>query len=494
MTSSTRIALVPLDERPVNTVLVADVAAIAGAELVLPPPSALPRFRVGGDVDAIARWLRETAPSAQAAVVSIDTLVHGGLIPSRTSDDPAAAVLPRLDVLRDLRETHPQTRLAGVSVVMRASDSYSAVEEPEYWATAGRELHALGGAVHRSWAGTRGVAEPPIAERVRDDYTRRRLRNHLVGLAALGLAWDDVLDPLVITADDTATWSAGSAEQSILDYWQRLRGGDHVLVYPGADETGAVLTAGILIADLPRRPRVAVIPGDPSGMSLVPSYENVPLDLSVARQLAATGAEPAAGISDADLVLVVHTPDPGRADHFGGDPVADRAAIDATRRAVASALESGLPVALADLRYGNGGDVDLVEALAADGALGRLEAYAGWNTAGNALGSAIALALAATAGRARGSLDEGARVRALRRRIADDALYQARIRRRIAHDLFGDRIEPAPAEVVDAAEQRLTAELGAALEALVPGEPIASVRLPWARTFEVDIRFAGELS
>jgi hypothetical protein len=492
VTNAPRIALIPLDERPVNTGLVRDVAAIAGANLTMPPADLLPRFRNAGDVDGLAAWLRAAAPDLDAAVVSIDTLVHGGLIPSRISADRPVEVLARLDILREVRSAHPAVRVAAVNVVMRASDSYSAAEEPEYWAQVGREVHALGGAVHRAWAGAAGVAEPVLDDAVRADYAARRLRNHLVGLAALGLAWEGVIDRLIVTADDTATWSAGSVEQSFLEYWQRLRGRHQVLVYPGADETGAVLVARALLDGTGAPPRVAVLPGEPDGMALVPSYENVPLSQSLARQLAAVGAEAVDDLSDADVVLVVHTPDPAGADHFGGDPVPDAAAIQATQGAIAAALETGRPVALADLRYGNGGDAALVDALAEDGVLGHLEAYAGWNTAGNALGSVLALALAAVAGRRRGTLDVAAQRRALRRRLVDDVLYQARLRRRFARELFGDLIEPIAAELVTHAESVLTAALRAEAERLLPGERVAAIGLPWARSFEIDIRFDGE--
>lgn len=493
MSPAPRIALIPLDERPVNTGLVADVAAIAGTRIQLPPAGLLPRFREPGDTAGIAEWLRNTAPEIDAAVISIDTLVHGGLIPSRVSFDGPPEVLQRLELLREIHTQYPELRIAAVTVVMRASDSYSAVEEPEYWAQVGREVHALGGSVHRSWSGGEAAAEPEVEDDIRADYARRRLRNHIVGLASLGLAWDGVLDPLVVTADDTSTWSAGSAEQSILDYWQRLRGGDPVLVYPGADETGAVLTARVLLDAAAMTPRVAIWPGDPAGMALVPAYENVPLTESIARQIAATGALAVDTTDDADLILVVHTPDPARRDHFGADPAPGPQAIAATRAAVDVALSTGLPVALADLRYGNGGDIDLVDALAADGNLARLEAYSGWNTAGNALGSVLALALAAASGRRTGDLDEGARVRALRRRVVDDALYQARIRRRFATDLFGGSIAPVDAQTAARAEGVLTAELRGAIDDLFPGTPIVAITLPWSRSFEVDVRFADEI-
>ena len=493
MSGPLRLALVPLDERPVNVGLVRDVAAIAGCVLSIPPASVLPRFRAAGDVKGIAAWLRELSPELDGAVVSIDTLVHGGLIPSRTSEESISTVIRRLDVLREIHESNPQMRIAAVSLVMRASDSYSAVEEPEYWAEAGREVHSLGGAVHRAWSGIESV-EPALAGGIRRDYSSRRLRNHVVGLAALDLAWQGVIDPLVITADDTAAWSAGSAEQHLVDYWQRLRGEQPVQVYPGADETGAVLVARLLAQAAGSAPRVFVMPSEEDGMTRIPSYENVPLRESLDRQLAAVGAVAAVDVLDADVVLVIHTPDPARADHFGGDPGPDRGAISHTIAAVDAALASGRPVILADLRYGNGGDAYLIDGLAENGMLARLDAYAGWNTAGNALGSVLALGVASVLGRWAGTLDEGARIRALKRRLLDDAVYQARVRREVSSELFDNRIEPVDADRAERAEAVITGILRNRLAGLgLPGsEGIARVTLPWLRSFEIDVLFEGE--
>jgi hypothetical protein len=56
-----QIALLPLDERPVNTRLPADVAAIAGGRVLLPPASILPSMRRPGDTSALREWLHQTA-------------------------------------------------------------------------------------------------------------------------------------------------------------------------------------------------------------------------------------------------------------------------------------------------------------------------------------------------------------------------------------------------------------------------------------------------
>ncbi len=104
-------------------------------------------------------WLRELAAAegdgVNRLIVCIDTLVHGGIIPARITADSPRVALDRLDLLRELHEVRaaadtPALVITAASLVMRASDSFSAVEEPEYWSTYGRTLHAFGGALHRA--------------------------------------------------------------------------------------------------------------------------------------------------------------------------------------------------------------------------------------------------------------------------------------------------------------------------------------------------------
>ncbi len=489
MTFPPRIALVPLDERPVNTGLVKDVAALAGVHLELPPAEMLPRFRTPGDVGALARWLSTRADEGTPLVVSIDTLVFGGLIPSRTSSEGCAEALKRLDLIRRIRRRHPGLLISAVSLVMRASDSYSDVEEPTYWSRVGRELHAVGGAVHREWLSVPGLEGPFVPDDVRVDYAARRLRNHVVTLASLGMKWDGTIDHLVITADDTAAFSAGSAEQRLIDYWQRLRDADPVIVYPGADETGAVLVARMLAAD--HEITVSIHPGDPAGMLLVPNYENVSLAESAGRQTRAVGAR--LTDSPSDLALVIHTPDPQRDDQFGRrTPTPDLDAVAATVAVVEALLAEHDHVILADLRYSNGADPALTAVLSERGLLQRLSAYSGWNTAGNALGGVLALGVAAVVGERTGRLDRRTVARVLTRRVLDDAVYQSEVRRELHDELLGDTISPLDDADLQAAEQLVSSRLIERAEQLGWATPVAHATLPWRRSFEVDIRLVGE--
>ncbi|SEL23066.1 DUF4127 family protein [Nonomuraea pusilla] len=493
------IALLPLDERPVNTRLPVDVGAVAGARVHLPGRDLLPRMRVPGQADLLGEWLLGHA-DADAAVVSVDMLAHGGLIAARTTQDATATVLRRLDVLRRLREAAPALPISAVSLVTRASDGYSGDEEPSYWPSYGRELHAYGGLLHRAHQGE------PVAERlaeldaqipapVRSDFQRRRLRNHVVNLESLRLHAEGVVDPLLITADDTAVHSAGSVEQDWLRHWARaLDAPGTLLMYPGADEVGALLVARALAAAQGEPIRVAVVAGDPAGLDLVAPFENLPAGLGARRQAQAAGTTLVEDPEAADVVLVVHTPDPGRGDWCGAPPQPDPAAAKATVQAVRAALDTGAAVALADVRHTNGSDPALVEALIEQELIEPLAAYGGWNTAGNTMGSVVAAAVATIAGRRNGTLDARAATRLKLHRLVEDYAYQAVVRPRLAREhrlgyTAGQFREGAfGGERAQGYLDQVETLLRPLLRALAGDDrwTLGDLTLPWTRTFEID--------
>lgn len=496
--SDERIALLPLDDRPVNTQLPRDVAAIAGVHVDVPPAELLPSFRRPGDPVGLGRWLAERAadPAIHGVLVSVDMLCYGGLIAGRISDEDLVDVLPRLSVLADIRSRRPDLAMTAMSLVMRASDSYSATEEPEYWSSFGRDIHRLGADVHRR-ADRIDVA--PVASMttvpagVVADFAHRRLRNHMVNLRVVEMATSGVIDFAAVTTDDTAPYSYGSAEQSWLRHWMRLLpGGDRVLTYPGADEVGAVLVARALAERFGVAVSIEVVCPDSNGWERVAPFENVPLRDSVRRQIEAAGA--VAAPAHADIVLVVHAPDPNRHDQTAVEPPpADEIAVQQTFEAICGYLAAGRRVALADVRFANGADPALVRALRAGGLLSRLTAFGGWNTAGNTIGGVVATACVAVVAERSGRLDSRALTRALVRRLLDDFAFQALVRRQGEPALSSGGFRQVGSAEAAHAEASIAARLSAVLNAELPFQEwsISHVALPWRRGFEVGIELDG---
>ena len=499
-TGRVKICLIPLDERPATLRYPVLLGAIAGIEVVTPPPELLGYRRKPMEVRGLAAWLLEQAKRCQAAIVSCEALAHGGLVPSRISSESAAVVVGRLDVLRFAKARNPSLRILGSSVISRIANDNHAAEEPDYWSEYGRLLFAYSVVCDRD---ARGLAAPgelrrateAIPEAVRRDFHGRRLRNHGVNLAALGLAAEGVFDFLAITSDDTHPFGLPAREKRwISEQVAALDRAGSVLLYPGADEAACTLLARVVQGAIPDPVRFAVVQAVPGDAGTIPPFEDVPIGDSVLRQLRAAGAavvrRPAAG----EMLLAVNTPVPGRGVF---DPA--QAAVDAARRGRAvrrmvARLQReqarGVPCAVADVAYANGADPVLVDALFRGADLGALRGYAGWNTAGNTLGTVIAQAICAH------RATTAARERALQaftfHRLVEDWGYQQCVRGPLREALRARTGHPEPAARGVAGAERWTEARLAPLADGIPGlgarfriRP-GSVRLPWRRTFEVD--------
>ena len=513
MTDTLTIALVPLDERPVNTRIPQMLGAVGGAEVRLPPPAVRGLKRVPADVDAVAAWLEASAETADAAIVSCEFLGFGNLIASRISTESAAVILARLTLLEEINSCCP---VHAFSLITRVSNADDAVEEPDYWAEWGTAFYKYARLRHQSEL---GVPEEPDAladlearlpAGLKADWLTRRLRNHTVNLGLLEMAARGKIASLRLTSDDTGVYGLPSRERRWLAGWPELIGpalSDRVRMHPGADEVGSAILAMRLMEHAGRTPRVFVVYSHPGGEELVAPYEDRPVRETVEGQIHACGGTLAVSETKCDVVLGVATPVPGRSawqpEHLADDRAARYAEYEVFAGALAEAQKSGKPVALADTAYPNGSDPLLMERLFSEASelnLGELAAYGAWNTAGNTLGVVVAQAFCAgliggDSGRAE------AQKAFLTHRFLEDWGYQAVTRRaaRAESERLWGRREPDPAS--DAEQFRLCAfieeRLAEHLQALQAhgvgrGLRIApgSTRLPWRRTFEVDFDLA----
>jgi len=512
------LVLLPLDERPVNTRYPEMLGAIAGATLLLPPADIRGRQRVPADTNAIAAWLREAAKNADGVVASAEYLLFGNLIASRTSDESAADVLPRLSVLEEAAAggTVPVVAFGLITRVPNANDC---VEEPEYWREWGTRFYRYSSLLHKREAGALDAEEaealltlkselPPSLVR---DWMGRRLRNHAVNLVLLDLLARGRLHFLLLTSDDTSPWGLPSREKAWLEGWPRLLGppvGERLLIHPGADEVGSALVARLVSEKRNLRPAIFPLYAVPGGEEIVAPYEDRPVRVTVEGQIKACGARLAASPDEADIVLGILPPSPRRTEwraEFAEQEKEDRQEDYEAAFAVLGSLQAaGKPVALGDVAYPNGADPLALELLlnpACPLDPSRLAAFGAWNTAGNTLGVVVAQAVCALLTNG-DPAREAAQARFLAHRFLEDWGYQTLVRRDARAHLtarFG-RHDPDPNDPaqIEAACAVIADGLGRVLErlqargvgtglVLVPG----SVRLPWRRTFEADFDLAA---
>ena len=516
MTDIDTLLLVPLDERPINAVFPRLLAAALGWHLDTPGAS-LGSRKVPADCSAVAEWLWASAgQGAAGAVVALDTLAWGGLIPSRQSGTDLEAALAHLDVLRRVRSQHPRLPLLAFSSIQRVSRDDDDAEEPDYYRQHGRAIFRRSVLEHRSQVTTLAADEAAeltalrgsLPESVWADQLAIRERTAAVNLAALDLVAEGVIDTLVLNQDDTAVWGLNVLHRQRLEREVRVRGlGDRVLIYPGADEVAQVLMARLTSMFRGRRPTVGTLFSSRGGADVQTAYEDRPLGDLVTVHLRAAGAVRAPAAGAADWWLALNSPSRAQgqggvqyalahgADVIGADERAwleaseepvrglDRS-LESFRDAVGVLLREGARVSVADVAHVNGADDELLRGLATDGALGSLSGFGGWNTAGNSLGSAVALGCAAALG-----ADTRALALAVAARLVDDWLYQARVRSRL---LLQPGLRPlglggfVPADDLRRVEEQARGWLNDELNSFGLAYRVGRLALPWQRVFEID--------
>ena len=126
------LAYIPLDNRPPNW-----TPCTWG--LVLCPPPELYKNREGADPAALSAWLTATRP--ERLVASLDALMYGGLVQSRSSEISVSVALERLRVLEPLKANtwafgviprHPDSRdrARNLEVLRGLGDGYAFLEAP----------------------------------------------------------------------------------------------------------------------------------------------------------------------------------------------------------------------------------------------------------------------------------------------------------------------------------------------------------------------------
>jgi hypothetical protein len=481
------IAALPVDGRPAVRSQVQAMVACSPWTLRVPPVEALGRFRQAADRDALRAWLLAQAGEAAGIVVSLDMLVYGGLVPSRFIDDPLPALQARLQVLQALRDADPARPIFAFAATLRISDSDNAEEEKGYWAEHGRALWAWsyhGDRARRTGAADSAQrareAEARIPAEVREDYLATRQRNFQLTRQALQLVARGVIDRLVLPQDDTAEFGLNVAERLALEQEAAALGlGGRVAVYAGADEVLHTLCARLVSQLEGRAPlRVALAPSDPAHVPrLRARYEDRPVLQSVAAQVQAAGAQLCEDPAQADVLLALHTQGTAQGDWALGVPLPQRVPVSPQWfETLHDWVRTGRPLALADLAFANGGDPWL---LAQE--LPPLSAYAGWNTAGNSLGSVLAQSVLA-----HGREGEPPARLALALRLLEDGLYQAQLRQTLRGAV--DEARASPAELLSVARAIVLPQAQAWAASRGLGCRVAGLALPWDRSFEIDLQ------
>lgn len=487
------IVFVPLDDRPVTYQLPLALGRIAGVPIAAPPRDLLGTYLHFGKPDAIVAWMNGTAPRADAYVLSSDMLAYGGLVGSRVPGVSYADAYFRLHTIAQLRARNRRAWIGAFGTVMRlAPTGVPAVGEASGFFAAGSawpDLQAYAN-LHDPPIGDEVGKSQRLAQRlgpVLDAYLQTRTRNYSVDHLLVDMAKAETIDRLVLGQDDAKPFGLHVKDLNALQaHVSEVGASGAVSIEPGADELGMALVARVLARKAHWTPRIALVYSRPDGAAYQDPLEFAPLGTTIQNLIALCG-----GVRDdanPDFTLVVRVP------HTGD-------ALDAALAAHLDALTKAGPVAFTDLSFEESYDAQgsFAERLLASGVASRLDAYSAWNTAANTIGTALAEAIAAGAGRRTRTYDRLAHQTFTFMRFADDVDFHVRVRPALNDWLAAngtpDHTLLLP-EVATGASERDNAALwndaAETLRQLYPNLHIASMRitLPWDRTFETEIDVA----
>ncbi|MGK7891417.1 MAG: DUF4127 family protein [Leptolyngbyaceae cyanobacterium] len=406
-----KILYVPLDERPCNRLYPQYIARLQPQlELVVPPLELLGQKKHPADVAALWDWLEPqvsaTTVPFQVAILSLEMLVYGGLLPSRLHHHSDEELGDRLHRFRQLKAQNPDLTIFASNLIMRTPAYDSSEEEPDYYEHWGKLIFKWGwyqdkdqrlGLTETEITAFNRITETLPTEHL-TDYQQRRAKNLTVNQGAIALVRDQILDFLAIPQDDSAPYGFTAMDQRQVSNWimgDRLQSRIHV--YPGADEVGCTLFARAYSQLKATQPKIYLFYSGITAESIVPLYEDRPLGVTVQSHVLAAGARLVDQPEAADVMMAINAP--GATMQEAWDQAAKDISYHTHRNLrffvnqIDQYVGGGKRVAIADIAFANGGETEFVELLDEARLWDDILAYGGWNTCGNTLGSVLAMAI-----------------------------------------------------------------------------------------------------
>jgi hypothetical protein len=400
-----KIVLLPLDERPCNQIYPEILFNQKDIELIQPSIEQLGIKKTPADFKVLKDFLLEACKEAYGLVISMDMLLYGGIVPSRLHDLTIDELSTRMKLVNDIKQKYPDLKIFAFDLIMRCPQYNSNDEEPDYYKDYGYNIFKKGFIEHRNELSIASkeeleqLKEIEIPEHVINDFLERRKKNLTMNIKTLELVKKQVIDFLVIPQDDAAEFGWTSKDQKeILEHIEENQIMSKVYLYPGADEVAMTLLSRMVNDIKDMKPKFFIKYPSPFAALTIPLLEDRYLDVTVRYQIRAAGGSVTDDVKDADIILFVNA---------SGDKMFNNSYIELKRplglshqRNLSDFVESmkefkqmNKLVAIADVATINGSDHQLMQLLNEHHMLLEIDAYAGWNTSSNTLGTTIPFAI-----------------------------------------------------------------------------------------------------
>lgn len=453
-----KIALIPIDNRPVCYTLPEEIAKIdEDLRLLLPERKLLGDLKTTANIEGITEWLNGLE-SVDAIVVSLDTIAYGGLIPSRRSSDSLETIKTKLEAFKNILKTK-NAKTYAFSSIMRISNNNVNEEEKEYWNKYGKKIFEYSYNLHKS-----NSVESDIPPNILEDYLTTRSRNFEINKMYLDWLEEGIFKVLVFSKDDCAQFGLNVIEAKELEKISKEKNLP-ALVKTGADEIPLTLLARA-ISDNNEEIKISPLFLAPEYKDLISNYEDISIEKSVCAQIELAGAK-ISNENDADIILIVNNFENNQGEIVMEVP---------TKSFSGTLTLPQKPYMIADVRFANGADNQFIDKLFKNNInYNNFYGYSAWNTSANTLGSLIYAGIVRYFAK---KYNETAFKNLQLTRFLDDWAYQANVRQELKKSFS----TPNPDEtktLMQPFESRLKGKLQ--IEAEI------NYAFPWERFFEVEI-------
>lgn len=453
-----KIAFIPIDNRPVCYDLPQMVALLdKNNEIFLPDITLLGDLTKNAQTNEIIKWI-ETLDKVDYLILSLDTIAHGGLIPSRRSTDTKEAIIKNIDRLFETIKLK-NIKVFAFSSIMRISNNNVNEEEKEYWSEYGTKIFQYSFLTHKGDIEEANKIEIP--NEILKDYLNTRKRNFEINKYYIDLKKQGFIDTLVFSKDDCAEFGLNVKEAQELELLTKNE--DNIFIKTGADEIPLSLLSRALNKD--KQIKIAPVYTNSESINKISKYEDISVEKSVNSQIELCGGI-VCSEKDCDLVLLVNN-----FKNEQGELVmnVDEPLFNGELKVPSK------PYFVVDILNANGADNNFVQQLL-NKDLKAFYGYSAWNTTGNSLGGGISCALTYFGSQAQNK-EIFARLQTIR--FLDDWAYQANVRKEIRdkkenleNDLISEKIKPFELKIKDKFGVKNTS---------------ISYSFPWNRFFEVRV-------
>jgi hypothetical protein len=401
-----KVIYVPLDERPCNYKYPKLLSEMTDdIQMLIPPFKYMGKLKKPADIDELWTWIFENTRDAKYAVLSIDTIVYGNIINSRIHHKTKDECEKNLLKLRKIKEINPYIEIHGFNLVARVANYNSSAEDPDYWKLYGANIWKysyLMDKISRGQATGEDQQElgniiKIIPDDILKDFLDRRATDRHINLQCLDCVKNGIIDYLVIPKDDTAEYGYAALDQSAISkkiFEEGLM--DRVMVYPGADEVGAVLFTRVFNKIKKYVTRVYIKYSSTLGPFIIPKYEDRPLNEAIKAQITSAGGICVDTHEESDFLFAVNSP--GKFMIECGDQFSNKDLTFSTHTNLHEFIRYinyyidryKKPCAVADVAFSNGADNEFMKYANIDRVLNKICAYGGWNTSENTNGMCIA--------------------------------------------------------------------------------------------------------